>query len=69
LKRAKSELGVTSRKTGEQWYWILPIDVDFREVNQDTQDGQESQEISMDSLTPLIPLCIEEKTETAATKI
>jgi len=67
LKRAKSALGVISRKTGEQWYWILPIDVKFKEVCQDAQEGQEGQEILMDSLTSLAPLCIEEKTKTAAT--
>jgi len=66
LKRAKSELGIISRKTGEQWYWILPIDVEYKEVSQDAQDGQE---ILMDSLTSLAPLCIEEQTETAATQI
>ena len=39
LNRAKSELGVISIKIGGQWYWEIPIDVDYYEDRQDRQDG------------------------------
>ena len=39
LNRAKTELGVISVKIGGQWYWEMPIDVDYYE---DGQDGHQS---------------------------
>jgi hypothetical protein len=44
LNRAKSALGVILTKRGGQWYWDLPIDVEYSEVvkNEDGQDGQSS---------------------------
>lgn len=47
LHRAKDALGVISRKIGTQWYWILPIDVEYTEVS---QDGQGSQHDSGDNV-------------------
>jgi hypothetical protein len=45
LKRAKSALGVISIKRGGQWFWDLPIEVEFTEAGQDDfQGGQEGQE-------------------------
>ena len=42
LKRAKSVLGVISIKRGSQWFWDMPIEVEFTEAGQDdTQGGQE----------------------------
>jgi archaellum biogenesis ATPase FlaH len=39
LNRAKDALGVLSVKRGSQWYWELPIDVEYTEVSQDSQHG------------------------------
>jgi hypothetical protein len=33
LNRAKEGLGVISVKRGAQWYWELPIEVVYTEVN------------------------------------
>jgi len=53
LHRAKSDLGVISIKRGGQWYWELPIEVEFTEINQDSQDGQHSHDSCMTALTIL----------------
>ena len=42
LNRAKDALGVVSVKRGVQWYWELPIDAEFTEVNQDSHDGHKN---------------------------
>ena len=42
LNRAKDALGVVSVKRGAQWYWELPIDAEFTEVNQDSHDGHKN---------------------------
>ena len=39
LKRAKSALGVISIKRGGQWFWDMPIEVEFTEAGQ--KEGQE----------------------------
>ena len=44
LNRAKDALGVISVKHGNQWYWEIPIVVEFTEVSQDGQDGQDGQD-------------------------
>jgi hypothetical protein len=43
LNRAKEALGAISIKQGEQWFWVLPIEAECREVYQDTQHSQDSQ--------------------------
>jgi KaiC/GvpD/RAD55 family RecA-like ATPase len=43
LNRAKEALGVISVKQGEQWFWVLPIEVECTEVNQHSQHSQGSQ--------------------------
>ena len=42
LNRAKEALGAISVKQGEQWFWVLPIEVEYAEVNQHSQDSQNS---------------------------
>jgi len=44
LNRAKDALGVISVKRGTQWYWELPIDVEYTVVNEDGQHGQDGQD-------------------------
>jgi hypothetical protein len=44
LSRAKEALGVISIKRGVQWYWDLPIEVEYTEVSQDGHDGQQGQD-------------------------
>ena len=41
LHRAKSALGVISRKHGAEWFWVLPIEVEYTEAGQDRQHGQD----------------------------
>jgi len=53
LHRAKSELGVISIKRGGQWYWEIPIEVEFTELYQDSQDGQHGQVTHTTTLTIL----------------
>ena len=53
LYRAKAELGVLSVKRGGQWFWDLPIEVEFTEVDQDGQDSQDGQNPHMTILTML----------------
>jgi len=53
LHRAKTELGVISNKRGGQWFWELPIEVEFTEINQDSQDSQHGQDNYMTTLTIL----------------
>ena len=50
LKRAKSALGVVSVKRGGQWFWDMPIEVEFTEAGQ--EEGQEGH-APMTSLTLL----------------
>ena len=40
LNRAKEALGAISVKQGEQWFWVLPIEVEYREVSQDSQHSR-----------------------------
>ena len=42
LNRAKDELGAISVKHGEQWFWVLPIEAECRDVTDVTQDSQHS---------------------------
>ena len=63
LNRAKDALGAMSVKQGAQWYWILPVDVEYTEVSQDGQDSQQGQSRSQDeghntSMTTLATLTI-----------
>jgi hypothetical protein len=62
MNRAKSALGVISAKHGSQWYWEIPIVVEYTDVSQDGQhgqgfqdgrenDGQDSSLTNMTSLT------------------
>jgi len=52
LNRAKSDLGVVSTKRGDGWYWEMPIDVAYTEVNQDDrQDGQDGHTPPVTALT------------------
>ena len=44
LSRAKEALGVISIKRGVQWYWDLPIEVEYTEVSQDGHDGHDGQQ-------------------------
>ena len=58
LNRAKDALGVISVKRGAQWYWDLPIEVEYTEAGQDGQQGQVMQddgghENTMTTLTAL----------------
>jgi hypothetical protein len=53
FNRAKDELGVISRKQGEQWYWILPVEIGYEEVGQDGQDGQDETVANMKVLALL----------------
>jgi RecA/RadA recombinase len=43
LNRAKEALGAISTKQGEQWFWVLPIEAEYRDVGDVTQDSQHSQ--------------------------
>jgi hypothetical protein len=56
LNRAKSAMGVISTRRNGQWYWELPIEVEYT-VCQDgqvnTQDGQDGQVSAMTTLTIL----------------
>jgi len=61
LQRAKSDLGVYSRKTGDVWYWELPIEGEYREVFDcegvsDDGLGQDSQHAQHGHCTPLTML-------------
>jgi hypothetical protein len=51
LHRAKSDLGVISTKKGDQWFWELPVDVEYVEVesekSQHGQDGHYPQEAAL----------------------
>ena len=46
LNRAKDALGVHSYKSGNSWYWDLPIvvETEYTDAGQDGHHGQESQE-------------------------
>ncbi len=50
FKRAKEALGILSVKRGGQWYWDLPIEVDYESV---TQEGQNTEEGQDNALVPL----------------
>jgi KaiC/GvpD/RAD55 family RecA-like ATPase len=58
LQRAKSELGVFSRKIGNVWYWELPIEGVCTEVSEKGhgQDTQDSHGISLAMLTNMTTL-------------
>ena len=45
LNRTKSELGVITTKHSDGWYWQLPIEAKFKEVNRDSQDVQRGQKL------------------------
>jgi hypothetical protein len=53
LSRAKSALGVISIKRNNKWYWEIPVEVEFSEVNEDSQDSQDGHENSVTTLTSL----------------
>ena len=58
LQRAKSDLGVYSRKTGDVWYWELPIEGEYKEVfdcegGSDDGYGQDSQHPQDGHCTPM----------------
>ena len=40
LNRANEALGAISIKQGEQWFWVLPIEAECRDVTDVTQDSQ-----------------------------
>ena len=42
LNRAKEALGAISVKHGEQWFWVLPIEAECRDVTDVSQDYQHS---------------------------
>jgi hypothetical protein len=59
LNRAKEALGVISTKRGTQWFWVLPLEAEYTEVNQDYQHyqggaGEVSQSTSVISMSNLI---------------
>ena len=43
LNRAKEALGAISVKHGEQWFWVLPIEAECRDVTQDSQHSHSEQ--------------------------
>jgi hypothetical protein len=53
LSRAKAALGVISIKRNNKWYWEIPVEVEFSEVNEDGQDSQDGHENSVTTLTSL----------------
>lgn len=53
LNRAKSALGVISIKQGGQWYWQLPIDVEYIRCDEDGQDSHDGHADNMTNLAIL----------------
>lgn len=59
LQRAKTDLGVSSRKIGGAWCWELPLEAEYTEVaerdncNQHSQDGQRGHPSALAILPPL----------------
>jgi archaellum biogenesis ATPase FlaH len=45
LNRAKEALGAISIKHGEQWFWVLPIEAECRDVTDVFQDSQHYQDV------------------------
>jgi len=58
LQRAKSEVGVCSRKINGVWCWELPIDCVYAEVFEDVQDGQNYESGQTTPLTMLPDMTI-----------
>jgi hypothetical protein len=55
FKRAKDELGVISYQRGRQWYWELPIDVEYRECPSEGQEGQRPNLVLLSNVSSINP--------------
>ena len=53
LQRAKTDMGVFSRKRNNAWYWELPIEAECTVVNEDAQQSQDAHVSTMTALTTL----------------
>jgi len=55
LKRAKSALGVISIKRGGQWFWDMPIEVEFTEAGQKEGQGEGQEGHALMTSLTLLP--------------